>query len=140
VVAHSTAINTKQESPFRSGAYRVSSFIFFPFELESLNCDIVTETNDVSVRVRSKLNLLHPCGFLHHTSVAVLTEFDRDNGESVPTVFLGSSSVLEGGIAERTAREAQLLLTFSSRPAIRHSLLQRFGAGTLRRFDFNPSV
>ncbi|HVA54108.1 MAG TPA: acyl-CoA dehydrogenase family protein [Acidimicrobiales bacterium] len=44
-------------------------------------------------------------------------------------VFLGSSSVLEGGIAERTAREAQLLLTFGSRPAIRHSLLQRFGAG-----------
>jgi alkylation response protein AidB-like acyl-CoA dehydrogenase len=44
-------------------------------------------------------------------------------------VFLGSSSVLEGGIAGRTAREAQLLLTFGSRPAIRHSLLQRFGAG-----------
>jgi alkylation response protein AidB-like acyl-CoA dehydrogenase len=42
-------------------------------------------------------------------------------------VFLGSSSVLEGGIAERTAREAQLLLTFGSRPAIRHSLLQCFG-------------
>jgi hypothetical protein len=44
-------------------------------------------------------------------------------------VFLGSSSVLDGGIAERTAREAQLLLTFGSRPAIRHSLLQLFGAG-----------
>lgn len=44
-------------------------------------------------------------------------------------VFLGSSSVLEGSIAERTAREAQLLLTFGSRPAIRRSLLQRFGAG-----------
>ena len=43
-------------------------------------------------------------------------------------VFLGSSSVLEGDIAERTAREAQLLLTFGSRPAIRHSLLERFGA------------
>ncbi len=42
-------------------------------------------------------------------------------------VFLGSSSVLEGGIAERTAREAQVLLTFGSRPAIRHSLLQAFG-------------
>jgi alkylation response protein AidB-like acyl-CoA dehydrogenase len=42
-------------------------------------------------------------------------------------VFLGSSSVLEGSIAERTAREAQLLLTFGSRPTIRHSLLQRFG-------------
>jgi alkylation response protein AidB-like acyl-CoA dehydrogenase len=46
-------------------------------------------------------------------------------------VFLGSSSVLEGGIAERTAREAHLLLTFGSRPAIRNSLLQYFGmAGT----------
>jgi alkylation response protein AidB-like acyl-CoA dehydrogenase len=42
-------------------------------------------------------------------------------------VFLGSSSVLEESIAERTAREAQLLLTFGSRPAIRSSLLQRFG-------------
>jgi alkylation response protein AidB-like acyl-CoA dehydrogenase len=42
-------------------------------------------------------------------------------------VFLGSSSVLDGNIAERTAREAQLLLTFGSRPAIRNSLLQRFG-------------
>ncbi|MGC1237699.1 MAG: acyl-CoA dehydrogenase family protein [Acidimicrobiales bacterium] len=44
-------------------------------------------------------------------------------------VFLGSSSALEDCIAERTAREAQLLLTFGSRPAIRNSLLQRFGAG-----------
>jgi hypothetical protein len=43
-------------------------------------------------------------------------------------VFLGSSSVLEGGIAERSARESQLLLTFGSRPAIRESLLQFFGA------------
>jgi hypothetical protein len=42
-------------------------------------------------------------------------------------VFLGSSSVLEESIAERTAREAQLLLTFGSRPAIRDSLLQHFG-------------
>jgi alkylation response protein AidB-like acyl-CoA dehydrogenase len=42
-------------------------------------------------------------------------------------VLLGSSSVLEGSIAERTAREAQVLLTFGSRPAIRNSLLQRFG-------------
>jgi hypothetical protein len=51
-------------------------------------------------------------------------------------VFLGSSSVLQGGIAERTAREAQLLLTFGSRPAIRGSLLQLFGAkdaSSLRR-------
>jgi alkylation response protein AidB-like acyl-CoA dehydrogenase len=43
-------------------------------------------------------------------------------------VFLGSSSVLAGSVAERTAREAQVLLTFGSRPAIRGSLLQRFGA------------
>ncbi len=43
-------------------------------------------------------------------------------------VFLGSSSVLEGSIAERTGREAQLLLTFGSRPPIRDSLLQFFGA------------
>jgi hypothetical protein len=42
-------------------------------------------------------------------------------------VYRGSSSVLERGVAERTAREAQLLLTFGSRPAIRDSLLQRFG-------------
>jgi alkylation response protein AidB-like acyl-CoA dehydrogenase len=42
-------------------------------------------------------------------------------------VFLGSSSVLKESIAERTAREAQLLLTFGSRPAIRNSLLQHFG-------------
>jgi alkylation response protein AidB-like acyl-CoA dehydrogenase len=42
-------------------------------------------------------------------------------------VFLGSSSALEGSDAERTAREAQLLLTFGSRPAIRNSLLQHFG-------------
>ena len=45
----------------------------------------------------------------------------------VLAVFLGSSSVLEESIAERTAREAQLLLTFGSRPAIRDSLLQHFG-------------
>jgi hypothetical protein len=44
-------------------------------------------------------------------------------------VFLGSSSVLAGGVAERTAREAQVLLTFGSRPAIRRSLLRGFGAG-----------
>jgi hypothetical protein len=42
-------------------------------------------------------------------------------------VYRGSLSVLERGVAERTAREAQLLLTFGSRPAIRDSLLQRFG-------------
>jgi hypothetical protein len=44
-------------------------------------------------------------------------------------VFLGSSSALAGSVAERTAREAQVLLTFGSRPAIRHSLLQGFGVG-----------
>jgi alkylation response protein AidB-like acyl-CoA dehydrogenase len=43
-------------------------------------------------------------------------------------VYRGSSSVLKGGVVERTGREAQLLLTFGSRPAIRESLLQRFGA------------
>jgi alkylation response protein AidB-like acyl-CoA dehydrogenase len=40
----------------------------------------------------------------------------------------GSSSVLDGGIAERTAREAALLLTFGSRPSIRQALLEEFGA------------
>lgn len=42
----------------------------------------------------------------------------------------GSSSVLEGDVAERTAREAALLLTFGSRPAIRRALLQRFEVAT----------
>jgi alkylation response protein AidB-like acyl-CoA dehydrogenase len=41
----------------------------------------------------------------------------------------GSSSVLDGDVAERSAREAALLLTFGSRPAIRHALLEQFGAG-----------
>jgi alkylation response protein AidB-like acyl-CoA dehydrogenase len=45
-------------------------------------------------------------------------------------VHQGSSSVLEASIAERTGREAQILLTFGSRPAIRSALLERFGAGT----------
>ena len=39
----------------------------------------------------------------------------------------GSSSVISGGIAERSVREAALLLTFGSRPAIRRALLQQFG-------------
>ncbi len=39
----------------------------------------------------------------------------------------GSSSVISGGIAERSVREAALLLTFGSRPAIRRALLQKFG-------------
>ena len=39
----------------------------------------------------------------------------------------GSSSVISGGIAERSVREAALLLTFGSRPAIRRELLQQFG-------------
>jgi hypothetical protein len=37
--------------------------------------------------------------------------------------YRGSSSVLQGDVAERTAREATLLLTFGSRPAIRAALL-----------------
>jgi alkylation response protein AidB-like acyl-CoA dehydrogenase len=40
----------------------------------------------------------------------------------------GSSSVRRGDIAERTAREAALLLTFGSRPAIKNALLSNFGA------------
>jgi alkylation response protein AidB-like acyl-CoA dehydrogenase len=40
----------------------------------------------------------------------------------------GSSSVLKGDIAERTAREATLLLTFGSRPTIKKALLEEFGA------------
>lgn len=40
----------------------------------------------------------------------------------------GSSSVIAGDVAERTAREAALLLTFGSRPAIRLTLLKQFGA------------
>jgi alkylation response protein AidB-like acyl-CoA dehydrogenase len=42
----------------------------------------------------------------------------------------GSSSVLQGDVAERTAREAALLLTFGSRPAIRRALLEHFGVAT----------
>lgn len=38
-------------------------------------------------------------------------------------VHRGSSSVLKGDVAERTAREATLLLAFGSRPAIREALL-----------------
>jgi alkylation response protein AidB-like acyl-CoA dehydrogenase len=40
-------------------------------------------------------------------------------------VFRGSSSILQGDIAERTNREATLLLAFGSRPAIRSALLER---------------
>ncbi len=40
-------------------------------------------------------------------------------------VYRGSSSVLQGDVAERTAREATLLLAFGSRPAIREALLDR---------------
>ncbi|MGC1420069.1 MAG: acyl-CoA dehydrogenase family protein [Acidimicrobiales bacterium] len=43
-------------------------------------------------------------------------------------VFRGSSSVLDGGVAERTAREAALLLNFGSRPSIREALLKELGA------------
>lgn len=43
-------------------------------------------------------------------------------------VHRGSSSVLSGDVAERTAREAALLLTFGSRPSIKQALLEDFGA------------
>jgi alkylation response protein AidB-like acyl-CoA dehydrogenase len=42
----------------------------------------------------------------------------------------GSSSVVAGDVAERAQREAALLLTFGSRPAIRAALLERFNAST----------
>ena len=42
----------------------------------------------------------------------------------------GSSSVLSGDVGERSTREASLLLSFGSRPAIRQSLLRRLGATT----------
>jgi alkylation response protein AidB-like acyl-CoA dehydrogenase len=44
------------------------------------------------------------------------------------SVTRGSTSVLFGDVAERSAREASLLLTFGSRPAIRASLLENFRA------------
>jgi alkylation response protein AidB-like acyl-CoA dehydrogenase len=43
------------------------------------------------------------------------------------TVERGSSSILDGDIADRTTREASLLLAFGSRLAIRQALLERFG-------------
>jgi len=43
-------------------------------------------------------------------------------------VARGSSSVVRGDVAERSIREAALLLTFGSRPAIRSALLAGFGA------------
>lgn len=43
-------------------------------------------------------------------------------------VHRGSSSVISGDIAERTAREAALLLTFGGRPAIKQALLKDLGA------------
>lgn len=43
-------------------------------------------------------------------------------------VARGSASAIAGDVAERTAREASLLLVFASRPAIKASLLQRLGA------------
>lgn len=43
-------------------------------------------------------------------------------------VHRGSSSVVVGDLAERCQREAALLLTFGSRPGIRSTLLERFGA------------
>jgi alkylation response protein AidB-like acyl-CoA dehydrogenase len=47
------------------------------------------------------------------------------------SVAQGSKSVLAGDVAERSSREASLLLTFASRPAIRASLLERFGASLI---------
>ena len=52
-------------------------------------------------------------------------------------VFLGSSSVLEGGIAERTGREAQLLLTFGSVRRFATHCSSAWGPGTLRRCELN---
>ncbi|MFY9782384.1 MAG: acyl-CoA dehydrogenase family protein [Acidimicrobiales bacterium] len=43
-------------------------------------------------------------------------------------VHRGSSSVLSGDVAERTSREATLLLTFGSRPAIRASLFDQLAS------------
>jgi alkylation response protein AidB-like acyl-CoA dehydrogenase len=45
----------------------------------------------------------------------------------VLAVRRGSSSAIAGDVAERLTREAALLLVFGSRPAIRRSLLERFG-------------
>lgn len=47
---------------------------------------------------------------------------------SALAVGRGSSSVVRGDLAERAIREAALLLTFGSRPAIRAALLASFGA------------
>jgi len=44
------------------------------------------------------------------------------------SVARGSTAVLAGDVAERTAREASLLLSFASRPAIRAALLEQFRA------------
>jgi alkylation response protein AidB-like acyl-CoA dehydrogenase len=44
------------------------------------------------------------------------------------SVARGSSSALAGDVGERLAREANVLLVFGSRPAIRSELLRRFGA------------
>jgi alkylation response protein AidB-like acyl-CoA dehydrogenase len=44
------------------------------------------------------------------------------------SVRRGSSSVLRGDVAERTSREAALLLNFGSRPPIREALLRLLGA------------
>jgi hypothetical protein len=41
----------------------------------------------------------------------------------VLAVSRGSQSAISGDIAERTTREAALLLVFASRPAIKESLL-----------------
>jgi hypothetical protein len=43
------------------------------------------------------------------------------------TVERGSPSILAGDVADRTTREASLLLAFGSRLPIRQALLERFG-------------
>jgi hypothetical protein len=48
-------------------------------------------------------------------------------------VATGSSAVLAGSVAERTAREALFLLVFGSRPAIKEALLADLGAAAPRR-------
>jgi alkylation response protein AidB-like acyl-CoA dehydrogenase len=48
-------------------------------------------------------------------------------------VATGSSAVLAGSVAERTAREALFLLVIGSRPAIKEALLADLGAAAPRR-------
>jgi alkylation response protein AidB-like acyl-CoA dehydrogenase len=59
---------------------------------------------------------------------------------SALAVHQGSSSVLTASIAERTGREAQVLLTFGSRPAIRQSLLELLERGVRRPLTRDPGL